>query len=1612
MKIIDITPFKIFQSRNTYGFSSLSPSEQKDLEQELKKYQEVHWIPKFLPFISSEEYKKARLHVHAKKEAKKNVHRLFRDFSHNQGLKKAQQFAKSQLQCDEDTSQAINKLKIAGQLVQWYEDVNKALRSRRFHALARSDTKHQKTTICSAFTHLPSDAIVHAAQVRLPALAAKFRAYQKELRKKRRWSFLKFGSIPKKFYEDYGTYLDKEIAKITEHQQALAWAMFSRLEAASNRNDVFYDDVTQDIENWLVTNAKEYSCSLPKYPYADDRKAFQRRDLTPEHFYIFHRYIAEHGTQSVKDRLGELKWFKEDRRDTIPVTLLAEKAEYPIAVPQALKSNIPQHSRSPAWLFKGTNFRHYFFEDNAFVLAGLNAAGRDWPQRLLRLRSLGKKVTVRDIKHILREINQITKMADSAKDRAIHAKKNKLLAIFYQRTNRFLNDWLSVLKRSERTLLEKQVEIAEYLVAVVQDANILKLRENLSFAKEIQAFFKNLSHRLHQDPHLDVAIIRRFDTAYKQYKIAIDVRQRFLEKLKEIPIKSYPKREDIIVFKPVADKVDQLVTDMKNQMIGRDPQIIQAMDFVGRMFKNQIDYREHTQESIRRHLSPLFDKQAERQDSTRASSSRSEYEQWIHEVIENVLYPMLETTTDDSPLFQFVKSYKPKLAENKQQQQSAFADMLITFLKQGFQRIIEIGADSLEQTGATILLAGKKSVEFSLKTVIDAIEYIRLQNNPSIWLDQLSCQPDEDGDEDEPSLLHKLGNQADELMQDNIQLSKLAKQTNELIMQSNIHQVALIGEIITAIGKEEYIKWYGACLFDYYLKVKDHSAILQDPFIQQHKEELREGIEHTLMLDEMSEVQITEYDIGLWDVYQEFCEPSTQQQYRLGLLLRITQDPLYFNHNIQALQRVLVVGTSSALKAFYGEDNISRAVECLEKILADAMSQTNVYLLRFIGAFLTEDNKKLPEFSKLSDMFSAVIKSREVAAHLENRRFNNVNSALTFLETKLTTSRKRSKGAARPWQWALEQFAMLLGVHIVKCVWTSNTLDMFAINNKIINHLPCQLNQQKNNLLYLCENHSKLPALYNSLIKALKEYQEPHEGMSFFIDMPLLQILIHYLPAKQRAELSGLLHTAKEISPEGDPLKDVLLILQELATDQDIAFTEEKQALLNDFQHFKQCVNSMVLLLHSNDPQNLQPLSEQMIKALAKKKNSYGHERYRDYWQKWVVRLCESNYNVQAAWLSKHFCNDQSVSKGKSRVKGKEKQPQIPKLAKEVNMLLVLSRWLSGKEVQRKAVVDMYVHYKYLHNLGHIRPSIAQQMTVFERDAVKRVDGILDSKAINAHRRIEFQRLLNDLYMLECADDKDAELNLMAEHALVSLMTQWLQYSEHQLSAQRKEATQHEITIIKSFGTSSQRKHLSHIVSLKQAQGVGRLDKTMQRLINTDSSSWLNYYFETTINVFNIILENYLERQFGLRQREMFIRRRDDLKQSSKVAAKQRMGMWKVLSLVSWQKAPQESKRRRTVDDIEEVVEILSNMSALLHRHKEKFTKQSSLSLKQRTIREAWQLIYNEVTNNDLPKTLQALQKTLLGTTSEQSLSFFHKVCPGFVYLPAIGHSLKHTHSG
>ncbi len=252
--------------------------------------------------------------------------------------------------------------------------------------------------------------------------------------------------VPSPIYNAYSTYLNEFLQYALEAQKQCAEAMLARLKAWDKKQLNTIAPVVSTLEKG---GAKITHAYLPLPLYTDV--------LTHQQINAYHHYIVRQGDEETQQRLHKLSWLKPSA--AFPTVERTTAKQFQL-IPESLASAVPNKKRKPAWLYKGANLRHDFFNDKTALLATFKQSPNISNFHITLEQPLQWKSRLAEVRIQAMQVNEaLAELTD---------KKYSSLSFFQRQTKQFLSNWQGLLLQHRHRQVENKIVLAEKLSAALK----------------------------------------------------------------------------------------------------------------------------------------------------------------------------------------------------------------------------------------------------------------------------------------------------------------------------------------------------------------------------------------------------------------------------------------------------------------------------------------------------------------------------------------------------------------------------------------------------------------------------------------------------------------------------------------------------------------------------------------------------------------------------------------------------------------------------------------------------------------------------------------------------------------------------------------------------------------------------------------------------------------------------------------------------------------------------------------------------------------------------------------------------------------------------------------
>jgi hypothetical protein len=368
---------------------------------------------------------------------------------------------------------------------EWYKNQHKHLKNdnywRQFATACKNKNQLDQLNCLknnwmkqSEFSFYTSDALIEVAQGYLPLFRNYLNLLSLELKNHKKQ--LPFGV--KKQIKNYISVLQHAINK---EQQAIAQAMLCRLQTASTRKDILFDDVTYALaENLRGMGLLKETYTLPSYC---------RRDLNEKTFNYFHEYINKYGSTEQKKSVDHLVWHKPDDN-----YLVLPNSEAKLVIPKALADTLS----SPSFIEKMFGFdkqNKEFFQKRFNLIAQFRFLPNP-KEDFKSLFTFYENDKLHQLFHLSQNAFTDAQVAEADKPTGFFGK-------FFRKDKRNLvASWQEHLSKQQKLILEKLLDYVKFITAQLSTRLELDLdQEDLcsnQFRLSLQRFNDDILATIHR----------------------------------------------------------------------------------------------------------------------------------------------------------------------------------------------------------------------------------------------------------------------------------------------------------------------------------------------------------------------------------------------------------------------------------------------------------------------------------------------------------------------------------------------------------------------------------------------------------------------------------------------------------------------------------------------------------------------------------------------------------------------------------------------------------------------------------------------------------------------------------------------------------------------------------------------------------------------------------------------------------------------------------------------------------------------------------------------------------------------------------------------------------
>jgi hypothetical protein len=319
-------------------------------------------------------------------------------------------------------------------------------------------------------SHMTSSTLVALTKTTIPVVESFHHSASTEIKNKE----TKLTRKSREILENYLFALKEEVEKI---KSIICEAMLLRLEIASLRKNLEYDDVT----DYLLHEIKKFGINLGEIKSP-------RNSLTPAAFCYFHEYVNKYGSEEQQARVMNLVWFKPDEHYTYCTI-----DNTPVIVPkQLLKFGVPNKT-IPYFIFNDWQyFKGNFFKQNFYLLVRVSLLDQKNQFQMSTLNDLLTGGIFQDLLDLQRLILKEKKEAEK--------KENSLLyKIFYHRKSQFFKEWRVFTDSTQKKIVNYKIQFALRLAEQLRTRFLFDLDQSLLGSEAIKDQLRLIISSLEQD---------------------------------------------------------------------------------------------------------------------------------------------------------------------------------------------------------------------------------------------------------------------------------------------------------------------------------------------------------------------------------------------------------------------------------------------------------------------------------------------------------------------------------------------------------------------------------------------------------------------------------------------------------------------------------------------------------------------------------------------------------------------------------------------------------------------------------------------------------------------------------------------------------------------------------------------------------------------------------------------------------------------------------------------------------------------------------------------------------------------------------------------------------
>jgi hypothetical protein len=657
--------------------------------------------------------------------------------------------------------------------------------------------------------------------------------------------------MPTDFCKSYQEWLLQFSQEVMQVKRILVDAMLGILHAVDATKDLTCDTMINDVipalKQLKILNPETNGLNL-----SGSLNASQFKGLVT--------YIQTQGSHEQQQALGNLSLFESRITDKIPLVTVSTLSGHFISVPRILREYIaPAIPNFWDWLPSPLRLdrrrqEQCFDMGTTYHLMVLNQ----------QLQRIDEWITLPKGRSLTSQVNTLQEILDVEKELHNEVKRTRILkpwgikAWFFGSTCQMMDAWAAHLQQQRLTLFMQKLTLAEQMVQTLKDTlSETRMTLTTDLFKSVQCLFEELPKQLSTLSKTGISdeVRKRFQKAQENYQITAQFSQHFLKAVLQ-PDTFYLTRHPLAHWTVIEfdrQQVHEWVEAYK-ALVSREEAL--AMELIGQIITGESYPSAY---AIKEILRPLF---------TRHINYEASLQHFIESFLARMIVPCIKSIQD--PAYQFVQSLAPALALQWTIDHRTYLDSAIRVVQ--YVMNVEAGSEiPLDATHPTLLIQGE-TVTLTENKVIESIELVCA----------LSCHDDDHTSALSIAAKHYLenGSQHTGYHGDNL----------------TYHRI--ISAIALASGNDSLITGYGSRRFRYLLAQHRYETIHQDPFLEEHRNNLR--LKQTIQseLDSVLSEPLDDKFIGLLPVIQQwgctaqaerYCEQ--RDQYYLKQLKQILLEP-------------------------------------------------------------------------------------------------------------------------------------------------------------------------------------------------------------------------------------------------------------------------------------------------------------------------------------------------------------------------------------------------------------------------------------------------------------------------------------------------------------------------------------------------------------------------------------------------------------------------------------------------------------------------------------------------------------------------------------------------